>query len=224
MKLFDRYTPVVFGIAGAISAIGLYETHEYISSYYSHQHRMILPLFIGMLTTGGVLIGQLVHKLHYGAYTDALTGLWNRRYFYRRLPEEIERMKRYHSSLCLALIDVDNFKRINDTYGHAVGDKALSEIAAIFKQNTRSIDVITRLGGDEFAIIFPETDINGGLAIAERMRKGIANSTQCYQATISVGVVVVNEQSDVTLIFKEVDNLLFKAKKVKNFVVSSEFR
>ena len=223
MNLFDRYTSVLFGISGTILAIILYETHEYIFIYYPHYHRIILTLLIVLLTTIGVLIGQLVHKLHHRAYTDVLTGLWNRRYFDRRLPEEIDRMKRYHSPFCLALVDVDNFKLINDTYGHFIGDKCLSKIANILKQCTRSIDVITRLGGDEFVIVFPETDINEVLVIAERMRNDIANSTQCHQATISVGVMVVNDQSDLSLILKEVDNLLFKAKKKKNLVVSSEF-
>jgi len=223
VNLFDRYTSAIWGISGTILAIGLYEIHEYIVIYYPYHHSIILPMLIVMLTAVGVLIGRLVHRLNVRVYTDVLTGLWNRRYFDRRLPEKIERMKRYQSSFCLAFIDVDNFKHINDTSGHIVGDEVLSKIATIFKQCTRSIDMITRLGGDEFAIIFPETDINGGLAITERMRNGIANSTQCYQVTISIGVIVVNNQSDLNLILKEVDNLLFKAKEVKNIVASSEF-
>lgn len=221
VTLFNKYTPAIIGIAGTILAIILYEMQECISIYYPYHHSFILPLLIVMLTTVGVLIGRLVHKLHYGAYTDVLTGLWNRRYFNRRLSEEMDRTKRNHTAFCLALIDVDNFKHINDTYGHSVGDESLSKIANILKQCTRSTDVITRLGGDEFAIIFPEADMNGVSAIAERMRHGIAKSTQCYQTTISVGVIVVNDQSDVNLIFQEVDDLLFQAKKEKNLVVSS---
>ena len=126
-------------------------------------------------------------------------------------------------SFSLVFVDVDNFKCINDTYGHGAGDECLITISNILKQYARSTDVVTRLGGDEFAIIFSETDVNGLLAIAERMREGIANSPQCYQATISVGGIVVHDQPDLTLILKAVDNLLLQAKRGKNIVVLSDF-
>jgi len=91
----------------------------------------------------GVLIGTLVKRLHYGANKDPLTGLHNRQCFYDRINYEIEKMKRTKLPLSLVLIDRDNFKTINDTYGHPEGDKVLVELAGIFKTQTRSGDTIS---------------------------------------------------------------------------------
>jgi diguanylate cyclase (GGDEF)-like protein len=136
------------------------------------------------------------------------------------LPEEIERMKRNLSSLCLATIDVDIFKHINDTLGHATGDKELLNVTKILKQCTRSMDILTRVGGDEFVIIFPETNLYGGYAIAERIRGTVARNMRC---TISVGVIAIDQESDIDIIFKKADNLLYRAKKAKNLIVVPDF-
>jgi diguanylate cyclase (GGDEF)-like protein len=107
------------------------------------------------------------------AITDALTGVANRRYFEIRYPEELERAARYGFDLSCLMIDIDHFKSINDTYGHATGDVVIREVAAVIKRAMRSIDFIARYGGEEFCALLPETDIAAALNIAERIREAI---------------------------------------------------
>lgn len=220
MKLFVRNT-FLYGLIGAVSAIVIYETHEYVATYHQKYHVIILPSYIIILTMLGVLTGRLVLKHQNRAFTDELTGLWNRRYFYKRLPEEIKIMKRNRSALCLALVDIDNFKEINDKYGHIVGDKVLSSTADCIKDCTRSKDFVTRIGGDEFIIVLPDTHLSNGLKIAEKIRRIMESNKQRYGVTISVGIIEVDQKFDVTFILSKVDELLFKAKKEKNLVVSA---
>lgn len=108
---------------------------------------------------------------------DFLTRLFNHGYFHERLTDEIDRAKRYNRNLCLMILDVDRFKTINDTFSHPVGDGILRQLASLLKENIRSIDVAARYGGDEFAIIMPETDVDTGVEIAERIRTVVEQHT-----------------------------------------------
>src|SRR5437762_6847689 len=100
---------------------------------------------------------------------DPLTQLANRRYFEERLLEEVQRAKRHESPLSLVMLDLDDFKKINDQYGHPAGDEALRITARIIRQTIRTIDVACRYGGEEFAIILPQTGKPGAAVIAERI-------------------------------------------------------
>jgi diguanylate cyclase (GGDEF)-like protein len=111
------------------------------------------------------------------ARTDGLTDLYNYRYFHERLEDEIQRAKRYHRILSLIMLDVDNFKHFNDTYGHSVGDMVLKKIAAIIKHSMRDVDLASRYGGEEFTVLLPETDTIHALAVAERIRRNIEKLT-----------------------------------------------
>ncbi|MFL6254874.1 MAG: diguanylate cyclase [Pyrinomonadaceae bacterium] len=108
------------------------------------------------------------------AFTDHLTGLANRRRFERQLDREVARTERYGRPFCLLLVDIDNFKEVNDTYGHDAGDEALRRVANVIQSGTRGIDTGARIGGDEFAVILPETDLLHGLEVAERLRASLA--------------------------------------------------
>ncbi|HYE13353.1 MAG TPA: diguanylate cyclase [Pyrinomonadaceae bacterium] len=108
------------------------------------------------------------------AFTDHLTGLANRRRFERQLEREAARTERYGHPFCLLLIDIDNFKEVNDTQGHDAGDEAIRRVGGAIQTATRGIDTCARIGGDEFAVILPETDIERGLEVAERLRAAIA--------------------------------------------------
>ena len=107
------------------------------------------------------------------AFTDHLTGLANRRRFERQLEREVTRTQRYTRPFCLLYLDIDNFKQVNDTYGHEAGDETIRRLALTLQAGTRGIDLAARIGGEEFAVILPETDFEGGLDVAERLRESI---------------------------------------------------
>jgi two-component system cell cycle response regulator len=128
------------------------------------------------------------------AMTDALTGVYNRRYFVRHLSRELKRAQRFGGEVSLLLLDVDHFKRVNDTYGHAVGDMVLKKLARqIAGCLKRATDWCARLGGEEFAIVLEGTDLAGARACAEKVRRSIANTSVetpagAVKITISIGV------------------------------------
>nr|MDQ3806193.1 diguanylate cyclase [Acidobacteriota bacterium] len=107
------------------------------------------------------------------AFTDHLTGLANRRRFERQLEREVARTERYGHPFCLLLLDLDNLKRVNDTFGHDAGDEALRRVGGAIQSGTRGIDTGARIGGDEFAVILPETSCARGLEVAERLRTAV---------------------------------------------------
>jgi len=137
---------------------------------------------------------RLFERVEKLSITDSLTGLFNHRYFYERLSEEISRSSRFGNNLSLIMLDIDNFKNFNDTFGHQAGDTVLNTVAKIIQDNIRAIDVASRYGGEEIAIILPGTDIEGAKIIAERIRLGIKNfeltfNQQSTHITVSIGLV-----------------------------------
>lgn len=129
--------------------------------------------------------------LRHQAETDRLTGIYNRRYFETQLDQEVERTRRYGTSLSLIIFDIDWFKKLNDRYGHLVGDRVLMRVARECERNLRSIDVFCRYGGEEFAIIAPETGATSALLLARRIREAVASMTRdgyTEPVTISAGV------------------------------------
>ncbi len=132
-------------------------------------------------------------KLRELATKDGLTGLYNHRYFQEALDKEINRALRYDKPLTLILLDIDFFKKINDQYGHPVGDNVLKYISAIMQKAMRETDLVARYGGEEFAAILPETDLKGSAVMAERLRRAVeaaefpADGLK-IKATISIGV------------------------------------
>ena len=125
-------------------------------------------------------------------YVDALTGLYNHRFFQESLDKELSRARRYHSSVSLILFDIDFFKKVNDTHGHPAGDQVLMNIAKEIKKTVRPSDIVSRYGGEEFTVILPETDITGVKVFAARLRRcveGIITKVEDQQlmVTISLG-------------------------------------
>jgi len=163
------------------------------------------------------------------AITDELTGLYVRRFFYRRLEEEFRRHKRYNNQFSLLMIDIDFFKRFNDTYGHAVGDEVLKGVARTLVAQCREIDVVSRHGGEEFVILMPETINQGAASAAERLRQAVEelqveHGGEMLQVTISVGIHHTEEGlASGTELLQRADIALYQAKhQGRNRVISWE--
>ncbi len=162
------------------------------------------------------------------AITDGLTGLHNRRYMEGHLRTLVAQSLQSGRALSLLVADIDFFKSVNDTYGHAAGDNVLKEFAQRFRRNTRGIDLACRLGGEEFVIIMPDTDLPRAIQVGERLRATIAAepfhaaADQSLHVTASVGISTLEYRDDTPeALFKRADNALYAAKrKGRNRVVA----
>ncbi len=161
---------------------------------------------------------RLEAELQRLAVMDSLTELANRRHFLERLDAEAERARRYGRPLCVAMVDLDHFKAINDTHGHAAGDEALRRFAALCREALRASDVIGRLGGEEFGIVLPETGIDAALPVMERLRE-MVGAQRMHEAagsvdfTISAGVAELRPEDEVSKLLGRADQALYAAKR-----------
>jgi diguanylate cyclase (GGDEF)-like protein len=137
-----------------------------------------------------VAILDRVNRLQKDALFDVVTGLRNHRYFQVRLREELARAERYNRPTSLLLLDLDNFKRVNDMFGHAVGDTVLAQIARLLERSARSADVVCRYGGEEIAIILAETPLDEAVKTAERLRREVERRPDDRGATVTISVGV----------------------------------
>lgn len=154
------------------------------------------------------------------ATIDALTGIRNRRSFYEAGGAELKRALRYQEPLAALMLDADHFKKINDTYGHAVGDLVLKDLALVIKQTLREVDVLGRVGGEEFAVILSHMSASGAVEVAERLRLKIAQRTVALPSgdsigfSVSIGVALLDySEKHLSDLFKKADIALYKAKK-----------
>ncbi len=155
------------------------------------------------------------------AKTDSLTGLFNRRVFKDMLLKELQRAKRYNHPFSLIMIDIDNFKKYNDTFGHPEGDSVIKSLAQVFRASTRDVDTIARYGGEEFIIILPETAKQDAANIAERIRRNFKRinfyprtASKPLNMTISLGVATFPKDGTIAeLLVNNVDNALYQSKR-----------
>jgi diguanylate cyclase (GGDEF)-like protein len=158
-------------------------------------------------------------NLEYQTQTDPLTSLFNRRAFERKIAEEYERAKRYNHAVSVLLLDIDNFKHINDTYGHHGGDMALVKISAILRERTRRSDFPARYGGEEFVLILPETDQESALQVANKIHDEIRSqmfgtSVTPFALTVSIGLSSTSTKpySDWRQMLEDADQAMYLAK------------
>ncbi|HEX7022148.1 MAG TPA: GGDEF domain-containing protein, partial [Trueperaceae bacterium] len=159
------------------------------------------------------------------AHTDALTGLPNRRQMEVLIESEIRRAERYSRPFCVVLIDIDNFKHFNDTFGHEVGDKVLAQMAHTVRHALRQSDTFGRWGGEEFILLVPETDVQGSLQLAEQIRlRVLAQQFPRNQTvTISCGIAAFRPGDGVQRLVNRADSALYRAKgQGKNRVVETK--
>ncbi len=155
-------------------------------------------------------------KVRQLAYVDGLTGAFNRRYFEMRILEEIERARRYESAMAVMMVDLDHFKRLNDEFGHLLGDEVLRQVTSIFAHHLRKIDVVCRYGGEEFAILLTQTPPEGAIHVAEKLRHVVERWNfpgVPRPVTISIGVAEfpVDGRSRDELV-RAADNAMYLAK------------
>jgi len=169
---------------------------------------------------------QLLLQKERGALVDELTGLYNRRYFNDAIQREVERFKRFGQVFSLIMLDVDHFKRFNDTYGHLAGDEALKTVAGALRETARTFDHVVRYGGEEFTLILPHTDAEQAVAAAERLRRAVENRPVTVQdlsvaLTVSLGVATFPENAiNARELLSRADEALYEAKLVRNRVCS----
>jgi len=152
------------------------------------------------------------------AVLDPLTGCYNRRQFQELALKEIRQAWRYNTQFCLMMMDIDHFKSVNDTHGHAFGDEVLKMMARVCKQTLRESDMFARFGGEEFIVLLTQTDLNGGAIVAERLRQNIEACSvplpteEMFKFTVSIGVVGSNCSDDLEELIKRADDALYFAK------------
>ena len=160
---------------------------------FSDREQQILTIFATQVS----MLLDTIHareRITNLADTDDLTGIWNRRYFRRQLPQEIERARTFNVPLALLLFDIDEFKQINDSFGHVIGDVVLSELCGSVRDTLRPTDILARYGGDEFAVILPHTDLRGAKKVAGRILDRVAALTiptdeeGAIRCSVSIGI------------------------------------
>lgn len=172
-----------------------------------------------------------VKKLESDVHRDELTGLYNRRHFNQTTQQELERTKRTGLPTSLILIDIDNFKRVNDNYGHPTGDLAIQHVANAITHNLRRLDIACRYGGEEYAIILPGTPINTAISVAGRLRKQVVTvpiilpQGRHLSLSASLGVSTADSKNtDLSMhtLVTQADKALYQAKKKgRNCVVAN---
>jgi diguanylate cyclase (GGDEF)-like protein len=172
-------------------------------------------------------VNEVFHQL---SITDELTKLHNHRFFQDHLPREMSRAARTGAPLCLVLIDIDDFKQLNDQHGHSVGDAVLKKTANVMNDVVREMDLLARYGGEEFALLASETSLDGAIAVAEKLRIEVSRArfpvvtldgSSVLSITISVGVAAFN--GDPKALFNDADRALYRAKaQGKDCVVAEE--
>ncbi len=195
---------------------GILFVDDFKVRHFAQGELSILSL-LGNMAAFAIQKAKLLEATKQMALTDELTKLYNLRHFLVELDQEIKRAKRYNRPLALAMIDIDYFKKYNDTFGHQQGNKLLKKVALMLEKESRDGDIVARYGGEEFCIIMPETSAQKALGFAERIRKKV-ESTLCVKdmaecVTISMGLASYpHDASDASLLLEKADEALYQAK------------
>jgi len=201
---------------------GLIVADNYITKKpITEESRKVFTMFIRQ-AAGAIENSKSFENTLIKAHTDPLTSLWNYGYFQYKLDEELAKAVASNLALSIMMIDVDDFKMFNDTYGHLNGDRALKEISEALKENCRKDDILCRYGGEEFSLILPANDKEGAIMLGERIRKSVEERKILQNNfTISVGIASFPEDASEKINFIEkADRALYQAKKQgKNKVI-----
>jgi diguanylate cyclase (GGDEF)-like protein len=191
---------------------------ENLDRVFTFDDMQLLHLFAQHATIA-IRNARLYGDMHSLAMTDSLTGLYTRRQFFELANLELEQVQRYGGTLSIIMVDIDNFKRVNDTHGHALGDQALQTVATHAQAELRTVDVIGRYGGEEIVILLASTDLQGAWQVAERLRQvlekaNIPNGNGTLRVTVSLGIASYDsdENPDLDTLIDRADQALRQAK------------
>ncbi|MFZ1829049.1 MAG: diguanylate cyclase, partial [Candidatus Competibacteraceae bacterium] len=195
------------------------DIHHFLSVKIPLKNQFDEDFLVGISTEITEMV-ELRHELELQVKTDPLTGIHNRRHFYEIASIEFNRAQRNKSELSVMAFDIDFFKKVNDTYGHHVGDIVLCEIAQQVKKSIRSLDLFARIGGEEFAILMPETSLNNGIDVANRICQSIAQISitgewgGAIKTSISIGIDNLKDSdTNFSEIYLRADKALYQAKR-----------
>ena len=200
--------------------LGILYLDDYQPREFKHREIAILNLLATQATIA-IEKMHILERVEALSITDELTQLYNYRYFFNTLSNEVLRATRYMHPLSLVVIDIDNFKKFNDAYGHPQGNFLLSFMSEIFKKNARNTDTVARYGGEEFVIVSPENDKQSAYILAERIRKDVerlcrpeVNKEIPIPVTVSIGTASLpDDASDTEGLIQKADEALYQAKK-----------
>jgi diguanylate cyclase (GGDEF)-like protein len=231
MSIIEDRDPSAF-VLGA-EATHLLEIHrtvlwEMVNASHDFSKNLLIVLSERVRSHNRVIadsFGEL-RKFERHANTDALTGLSNRHAMNDEFSRELNRCVQDENPVALIMIDVDNFKKFNDMFGHVAGDRALSAVAAILTKQFRPGDLLVRYGGDEFAVLLPEVDMELATTIADRVRTSVSGDTESSNDSlikipiqISMGVACLKKDGTLTALIRDADAALYRAKRAGRNVV-----
>src|SRR5438067_3664915 len=168
-------------------ALNIYRLGEDAAFY---EHEFELAKWFGDAAALAFDNAQVKARLEHLAQTDSLTGLYNHRYFHERLRSELTRASRSHDPVAVLMFDLDDFKRVNDVYGHGAGDQLLVQLARVARETVRGSDVVCRIGGEEFGVIMPSCDAGDALGLASRLSERLSEVEfePAGRVTVSIGI------------------------------------
>ncbi|MEV9477369.1 GGDEF domain-containing protein [Aliarcobacter butzleri] len=210
------YKKILNPIDGLTKNIILFKENKKDSfdfKYYNDEIGFLINNFFEMKQT----IDKNIEKLQYNASYDFLTKIFNRKTYFEISEEIFELSKRQNEPFSILLIDIDHFKRINDTYGHLIGDEVLKFVSSNISKLLRKSDILGRYGGEEFIVTLPNTKLDNAKTIAEKINKYIydnhyVNETYNLQLSVSVGIAQIKKETNLTDLIHKADEALYKAK------------
>ena len=225
-KLLGAYAPILDRDGGILGLVGINIDVTSIRSHMGRLQTTLLAIYAVILGLSWLTLSKYTHAILDPMLKDKLTGAYSKRYFEKFLQDEIGRHIKRRKELALLMLDLDHFKKVNDTYGHVFGDKTLASASEIIRKSLRPTDYFIRYGGEEFAVIATNANINQALEMAERIRMAVENTPVFNEEknipvnmTISIGVSGFNRLPiNARGLIENADKALYAAKATRNVV------